>query len=101
MTTAYFEKAVRNGFGLMIPLGIRDDYDVRTSEVYRENDAAKVLERVWNRFQNIEPPHVCPDGGRSMMVGDLIGLQYADGSTGFFMVAAVGFTAVDTDWMHP
>ena len=99
MTSEYYRKVVENGFGFNVPIGIASDYDERLAETHVGTDALEVCERVWERFQNLSEDHACPDGDRSMMVGDLIRLEYEDGSKGHFIVAAMGFNAVDEGWM--
>lgn len=98
MTPEYFRKVAQHGLDL--PVGSRSDYDHRLSERYDESEVETVLEKVWERFQNLEDPHVCPDGGRSMMVGDLVRLDFEDGSKAYHMVAAMGFKSVDAEWMR-
>jgi hypothetical protein len=50
----------------------------------------EAAEYVWTIFQNISADHKCPDGGRSLMMGDLVRV-----GDNWLVVEAVGFKRVN------
>lgn len=52
-----------------------DDYEERQTIEFGADDADAACERAWTTFQNIDETHQCPDGGRSLMVGDMVRVQ--------------------------
>ena len=75
------------------------------------DDAEAALEKAWTVFQNlssgepdedghVEPRHMTPDGGRSLMVGDLAAVRRADGSAEMWRCCSMGWDrATSADWL--
>lgn len=90
MTTEFFSKTA--GYG---DVGTPQDYTERQTVAVDAEAVDEVLNIVWERFQNIEAPRMCPDGGRSLMVGDIIRVTNEFGEeSGLHKVAYFGFEEV-------
>lgn len=77
-------------------------YDRRQPLDVDTDDAETALEKAWTVFQNLssgepdedghaEPRHMTPDGGRSLMVGDLALVRLADGGVGMWRCCSMGW----------
>lgn len=93
MTTEFFRNNA--GYG---PVGTPQDYNERQSIEVEDGGRNGPLEEVWRTFQNIDENNLCPDGGRSLMVGDLVRMVDLDGEkidrVRLFKVASCGFEQV-------
>ncbi len=86
MTQGFFRSTI--GYG---PTGAADDYVERqTLDVDADNPEC-AAEKVWTVFQNIDGDRRCPDGGRSMAVGDLVVLTDPAGEQILLKAVACGF----------
>lgn len=45
-------------------------------------DEHAACECAWSTFQNLDDDHLCPDGGRSLMVGDMVEVVCVDEQRG-------------------
>lgn len=90
MTQDFFRSNA--GYG---PVGTSQDYEERQTIEVEAETVDYVLDIVWETFQNIEPPRMCPDGGRSLMVGDIIRVanEYGENVT-LHKVVSIGFEEV-------
>ena len=79
-----------------------DMYDARQPLEVDTDQAEVALEKAWTVFQNlsdgepdedgnVEPQHMTPDGGRSLMVGDLAVVQYPDGRKETWSCCSMGW----------
>lgn len=79
-------------------LGAVEDYERRDTLVLTADQATQsnedIAEIVWSRFQNIDDDHLCPDGGRSLMMGDLVYVQVEGREPAWLIAMAMGFQDV-------
>jgi len=68
-----------------------DDYEERQTIEFGADDADAACERAWTTFQNIDETHQCPDGGRSLMVGDMVRVQ-CGGTITWWICCSFGWT---------
>jgi hypothetical protein len=90
MTQSFFQETF--GYG---EVGTPQDYVERQTIAVEAETLTDVLNKTWDTFQNVEHPHVCPDGGRSLMVGDIIRVSNEHGEDVVLRrVASFGFEEV-------
>jgi hypothetical protein len=90
MTQEFFGKTY--GYG---DVGTPQDYVERQTVEVDAIDVPDALCKVWEIFQNIEAPRLCPDGGRSLMVGDIIRVTNTYGENAeLHRIDGVGFSPV-------
>ena len=66
-------------------------YDERPTIEADVEDAHAACERAWGAYQNIDEDQQCPDGGRSLMVGDMARVEC--GSTvSWWICCSIGWT---------
>lgn len=75
------------------------------------DDAETALEKAWTVFQNlstgepdedghVEPRHMTPDDGRSLMVGDLAMVSDPDGTARMWRCCSMGWERAEwADWL--
>ena len=54
-------------------------------------DAHAACERAWTTYQNLDDDHQCPDGGRSLMVGDMARVECGEDVT-WWICCSIGWT---------
>lgn len=69
----------------------RDLYKERQTIEVDATDPHDACEALWMRFQNIDEDRLTPDGGRSLMTGDLARIEH-DGRTTWFVCCSVGWS---------
>lgn len=90
MTREFFSSNA--GYG---PVGSPQDYEERQTIEVEAPSVQHVLNEVWRTFQNVDDNWLCPDNGRSLMVGDVIRVanEYGENVT-LHKVDSVGFEEV-------
>lgn len=68
-----------------------NNYDERQTIVAEADDAHAACECAWKAFQNIDEDWKTPDGGRSLMVGDMVRVQLGDTTT-WWICCSFGWT---------
>ena len=68
-----------------------DDYHRRGAFETEAEDAHTACERAWLAFQNLDH-QATPDGGRSLMTGDMAEVVDAEGRVGHWICCVVGWT---------
>ena len=95
--------AIQQNPGMMMhndePLiGAEEDYEARQSiELTHEQARLSpdvIGEIAWGAYQNIDENRLCPDKGRSMMMGDLVLVEVNGKKPVWMIVAAMGFENV-------
>jgi len=73
-------------------------YDERPAIEVDVEDAHAACERAWTTYQNLDYDHQCPDGGRSLMVGDMARVECGEDVT-WWICCSIGWTetVVPTD----
>tara|TARA_B100000929_G_scaffold66801_1_gene50923 strand:+ start:1249 stop:1599 length:351 start_codon:yes stop_codon:yes gene_type:complete len=66
------------------------DYEERPALEFGADDADAACERTWATYQNIDESRQCPDGGRSLMVGDMVRVECA-GTVTWWICCSVGW----------
>ena len=90
MTQDFFR--TNAGYG---EVGTPQDYVERQTIEVEAQSLRFAAEETWKVFQNIDENRLCPDGGRSLMVGDIIRLRNCDDETETLMrVASFGFEEI-------
>lgn len=64
-----------------------------TIEIDLVGDVESSVEQVWIRFQNIDDDHLTPDGGRSMMTGDLVRIVDDGERESWWIACSIGFAS--------
>ena len=67
------------------------DYDERPTIDSGAADAHGACEHAWATFQNIDENWQTPDGGRSLMVGDMARVTDEDGNTTWWICCSMGW----------
>ena len=67
------------------------NYDERQTIVAEADDAHAACESAWKAFQNIDEEWMTPDGGRSLMVGDMVRVQ-CGGTFTWWICCSFGWT---------
>ena len=92
MTQSFFQETL--GYG---EVGTSQDYVERQTVAIDEPTVVDVLNHVWDLFQNVGPGHMTPDGGRSLMVGDIIRVTDVNGeNVTLHRVDSCGFSEVQS-----
>lgn len=87
MTREYFQQTYGRG------VGAASDYEARQAVDLEAESAMDAASLVWGIFQNLSDVLLTPDGGRSLMVGDLI--QLRDGENVHWLrIDAMGFSEI-------
>jgi hypothetical protein len=88
MTDGFFRESDA-GYG---PVGDSTNYISKPSMEVEGDTPEAACEQVWSTYQNIDENRKTPDGGRSMMVGDLVLLQgQGSNDVRLYRAASVGF----------
>lgn len=74
---AMTQKFFKEMFGYDV-IGITSDYEVRQTIEVEAGTRIGACDKVWQVFQNVDDDWLCPDNGRSLMVGDIVKLEPAD-----------------------
>lgn len=77
------------------------DYDERQTIDADVTDAHAACEIAWQTFQNVDENWQTPDGGRSLMVGDMVRVTDGAGNATWWICCSLGWTETlapnDTD----
>ncbi len=68
------------------------DYENRPETEVEADEILAACEKVWTMFQNIDEDHLCPDDGRSLMVGDMLKVTDEDDKTSYWICCSFGWT---------
>jgi hypothetical protein len=66
-------------------------YDERPTIEVEAVDIHAACEAAWATYQNVDEDRKCPDGGRSLMVGDMARVE-ADSVTHWMICCSIGWT---------
>ena len=66
-------------------------YDERPAIDTDAEDAHAACAHAWGAYQNLDEDHRCPDGGRSLMVGDMVRVECSDETT-WWICCSFGWT---------
>lgn len=84
------------------PIG---SYQARKPIVSMMSDPHDACGYAWNVYQNVDDDHLTPDGGRSLMTGDMALLVDDDGVETWWIAASSGwiqtFAPGDRRWTSP
>ena len=65
-------------------------YEERQTIEIEEDSDLSACENIWNVFQNLTEDHLTPDGGRSLMVGDMVRMN-KDGEVSWWICCSFGW----------
>ena len=65
-------------------------YEERPAIEADVEDAHAACERAWGAYQNLDEDQQCPDGGRSLMVGDMTRVEAGEDTT-WWICCSVGW----------
>lgn len=70
-----------------------EDYDLRPAVEADVADAHDACERLWVTYQNIDEGRRTPDGGRSLMTGDMALVLDGEGVESWWICCSIGWKA--------
>lgn len=71
-----------------------DGYQARSPLAVQVDDPHSACEAAWTAYQNLDAERRTPDGGRSLMMGDLMKLEDSNGAESWWICRAIGWSKV-------
>lgn len=76
-------------------VGHSREYDQRSGIDIDAPSHDEALSECWERFQNIDRNHKTPDGGRSLMTGDLVQILDQDRQESWWICCSMGWHQIE------